>query len=152
MAENVTSPFIKIYIPLWLYSNWIEGNGYEFYEEFTFHYGYILIHNWRFERIPPFWFTFHYGYILIMSVNKKIRESYLFTFHYGYILINITTSIFPMFFNIYIPLWLYSNQLTPTTPLLFDFVFTFHYGYILIDITIATKHGIRYLHSTMVIF
>ena len=56
-------------------------------------------------------FTFHSGYILMFKANEKNTTIYTFTFHFGYIL--IVWSANPKYNTeyIYIPLWLYSNEI-----------------------------------------
>ena len=104
-------------------------------------------------------FTFQYGYILIEVQNVVDVTFGDFTFQYGYILINTLKEYLINCLQLYIPIWLYSNQ-APKKPLtklsklyipiwlysntiIFVFsaypvVFTFQYGYILILMTVIS--------------
>ena len=99
----------RIYIPLWSYSNDIRNYLTHYAQTFTFHYGPIQM------LAPPdttgsgFSFTFHYGPIQMFVIAFVIVARVLFTFHYGPIQMFYKFITFFKCFNIYIPLWSYSN-------------------------------------------
>ena len=122
----------------------------------------------------PIIFTFHYGSILIYCVSSYPISVNLFTFHYGSILI-VTIGIhdtgnfdiyIPLWFYsnteilivisdltlIYIPLWFYSNPTVLIISVSSFPIFTFHYGSILIKMRGGVFIERRNLHSTMVLF
>ena len=117
-----------IYIPLWSYSNLKYLLVPELHQEFTFHYGPIQIKSYVLLTQFTLQFTFHYGPIQMESQETDNSRKY----------------------NIYIPLWSYSNSCSRkirrcgcldlhSTMVLFksnctfmyiyyNYIFTFHYG------------------------
>ena len=121
---------MKIYIPLWFYSNKRVELLLLCVTRFTFHYGSILIAStiWYLASLNSF--TFHYGSILIKILNRFIYiiAIYIPLWFYSNLLLCLaqlekTLIYIPLWFysnryrltknfsidNIYIPLWFYSN-------------------------------------------
>ena len=121
--------WMSLYIPFWLYSNFIVTYKRRRTSCFTFHSGYILINCYKLQNFSKYSFTFHSGYILIFFVPLLLPFLFFFTFHSGYILILMGT-------------------LTGGGAL----IFTFHSGYILINMSKYKCQGFVALHSILVIF
>ena len=77
---------IELYIPIWLYSNFIRNACSSMSPPtFTFQSGYIQIRGEKIDLNISINFTFQSGYIQIMSLNFRLPAYLFFTFQSGYI-------------------------------------------------------------------
>jgi len=72
-----------IYIPIWFYSNGVQGFQGETGATFTFQYGSTQMQALAVGVVDIYTFTFQYGSTQIISSDKRIAFSFLFTFQYG---------------------------------------------------------------------
>ena len=98
-----------IYIPIWFYSNKVSDDSTYIDSRFTFQYGSIqMVEDVSATNVYAS-FTFQYGSIQMKCSDDSTYVDSKFTFQYGSIQIEVCSKTLIDTYNIYIPIWFYSN-------------------------------------------